>query len=156
MTIYILIFIPPIPNNRPRRTRKSSGSVIRIFRGEFVGQIGGIVSAQGLDKRVVVKEFSGTMALSLARSELTSIGRMQSDLMTKIDNDIKSGIWIQIASSRSTNLRKDNSNVISLTKNVGNAPFLGILGEVNLAEVEDNFEANDFYRALGKKHLIYS
>jgi hypothetical protein len=128
--------------------------VIRIFRGDLVGQLGGTISAQGLDKRVLVKEFNGNMALSLARSELSSIGRMQSDVMCKIEKDIQSGQWNQIASSRTVNQRKDNNHVASLVKNIADAPFLGILGEVNLAEVEDTFEANDFYRALGKFGIL--
>jgi hypothetical protein len=144
----------PLDSNQPRRTRTSSGSVIRIFRGNFVGQIGGTLGAQGLDKRVLVKEFSGSMALELARSERASIGRMQSDLMIKLDKEIKSGMWIQIASARSGNLRKDNNNVCNIVKSVANAPFLGILGEINLAEVEDSYDSNDFYRALGKSSIF--
>jgi len=34
-------------------------------------------------------------------------------------------------------------------KQLSKAPFLGILGEVNLAELEENLEPNKCYRALG-------
>jgi phage baseplate assembly protein gpV len=44
--------------------------------------LGGTLSAQGLDRRVLVKEFSGDLALALARAELVSLGRLQSDWMS--------------------------------------------------------------------------
>jgi hypothetical protein len=81
---------------RPKRTRKSSGSVIRIFRGESVGQLGGTVSANGLDRSVLVKEFRGDLALP--RSKLESLIRLQSDLMSAKDEDAKLGEWIRTAS----------------------------------------------------------
>lgn len=112
---------------RPRRTRTSSGSVVRIFRGEFVGQLGGTLSAQGLDRRLLVKEFTGNLALALARAELDSLGRLQSNLMAQGDG-VKRGEWIQTAASRSLQLRQDNSNVIKLIKALASAPYLGILG----------------------------
>lgn len=113
---------------RPRRTRTSSGSVVRIFRGEFVAQLGGTLSAQGLDRRVLVKEFTGNLALALARAELESLGRLQSDLMAKVDDSAKRGEWIRTAASRSVQLRQDNANVAKLVKSLASAPFLGILG----------------------------
>lgn len=114
---------------RPRRTRTSSGSVVRIFRGELVGLLGGTLSAQGRDKRILIKEYSGKLALGLARAELSAIGRMQSFLLEG-DESARLGEWIQSASSRSsTQLRADCSNVAKLHKSLSKASFLGILGE---------------------------
>ena len=110
---------------RPRRTRVSSGSVIRIFRGKFVGSLGGTLSSQGLDRRLLVKEFTGNLALALARAELNSLGRLQSDLMR---SEAEAGDWIQSAACRSVDLRRDNSNVAKLVESLANAPYLGILG----------------------------
>jgi hypothetical protein len=130
---YYFFFI--IPFRRPRRTRTSSGSIVRIFRGEFVGTLGGILSSQGLDRRILIKEFSDTdLALSLVRSELQTVGRLQSNLMfpsVKIDEAKEQGIeWIRTASARRTtnDLRKDSANVVSLIKSLATAPYVGILG----------------------------
>jgi len=138
----------PFDSSKPKRTRKSSGSVVRVFRGEFVGRLGGALSSRGLDRRVVVKEFTGELALQLSRYELLSVGKLQSDLMSN-DDDVASGEWIQIASSRSVLASKDDKNVGDLLQQLNKAPFLGILGEVNLAELEGEMDRNDFYRALG-------
>ena len=121
---------------RPRRTRTSSGSIVRIFRGEFVGTVGGSLSSQGLDRRVLIKEFSDNdLALSLVKSELQSIGRLQSNLMfPSMDEAAKmNGIeWIRIAMARrSLELRKDSANVVSSMKALANAPFVGILGKLS-------------------------
>jgi hypothetical protein len=138
----------PFDSSKPKRTRKSSGSVVRVFRGEFVGRLGGTLSSRGLDKRIIVKEFTGELALQLARYELLSVGKLQSDLMSS-DDDVASGEWIQIASSRSVLARKDDKNVGDMLQQLNKAPFLGILGEVDLAELEGEMSANEFYRALG-------
>lgn len=112
---------------RPRRTRTSSGSVVRIFRGEFVGTLGGTLSAQGLDRRVLVKEYTGNLAIALAKGELESLGRLQSDMLAN-DDGAKRGEWISTAASRSVQLRQDNANVAKLVKSFASAPYLGILG----------------------------
>lgn len=138
----------PFDSSKPKRTRKSSGSVIRVFRGEFVGRLGGTLSSRGLDKRIVVKEFTGEMALKLARYELLSLGKLQSDLFVD-DNEVASGDWIQTASSRSVLMRKDDRNVGDLIAKLSKSSFLGVLGEANLAELEGEMDANEFYRALG-------
>jgi len=133
----------PMDPSQPKRTRASSGSVVRIFRGEFVGALGASVRAQGLDKRVLVKEFTGQLALDLARAEWMAVGKLQSNLVAKgVD-------WIQAVSSRSVLSRTDNQNVVMLCQKLIKSPYLGILGEVNLAELEGNMEPNEFYRALG-------
>jgi hypothetical protein len=138
----------PFDASKPKRTRTSSGSVVRVFRGEFVGRLGGTLSSIGLDRRVLIKEYTGKLGLELARKEQESIGRLQSELFSDNDGAV-GGDWIQAATSRSVLARKDDSNVSALLKKLSKAPFLGILGEVNLAELEDEMDPNDFYRALG-------
>ncbi|CAJ1940104.1 unnamed protein product [Cylindrotheca closterium] len=140
----------PFDDSKPKRTRKSSGSVVRVFRGEFVGRLGGTLRSMGLDNRVLVKEFTGEMALQLARYEMLSVGKLQSELLAD-NEDAADGLWIQMASSRTATARNDDSNVCELVKRLSkskSAPFLGILGEVNLAELEDDWDPNEFYRAL--------
>ena len=139
----------PLDPAQPRRTRSSSGSVVRVFRGEFIGRLGSTMRSQGLDSRILVKEYSGKLALDLARAELTSIGKLQSDLASNTSNNVKDGEWLKIARSRSVNGRKDDLNLCSMSKALLKAPFLGTLGEVNLAELEDELDPNEFYRALG-------
>ena len=140
----------PMDSSKPKRTRQSSGSVVRVFRGEFVGRIGGYLSSQGMDRRILVKEFTGELALKLAELELSSIGKLQSDLLAD-DNDATGGDWIQMASSRSidASARQDDRNICELTKRLLKAPYLGIFGDVNLAELDGDMDPNDFYRALG-------
>ena len=139
----------PMDPAQPKRTRASSGSVVRIFRGEFAGRLGGAMRSKGLDSRVLVKEFSGKMALDLARAEMISIGKLQSDLVSKISEGAKDGEWLKIATSRSGSLRQDDLNVCAIVKELGKTPYLGILGEVNLAELEGEMDPNEFYRELG-------
>ena len=133
----------PFDKEKPKRTRKSSGSVVRIFRGEFVGMIGGMLGSQGLDKRVLVKEFTGELALSLAAAELSSIGKLQSALVPH-DED-----WSKTAAARASMKRVDNGHIVTLLQKLQKQPFLGIVGEINLAELEGEMEPNEFYRALG-------
>mmetsp|Transcript_56216 Transcript_56216/g.63754 ORF Transcript_56216/g.63754 Transcript_56216/m.63754 type:complete len:409 (+) Transcript_56216:700-1926(+) len=133
----------------PKRTRISSGSVVRVFRAELVGRLGATISSRGLDRRILIKEYSGDLALQLASNEQVAISRLQSQLMEK--EKIKcaiEGSWIQCASSRTVLTRKDDAHVGDLLKMLSLSPFLGILGQVNLAEIDD-MDPNDFYRALG-------
>lgn len=142
----------PFDASKPKRTRASSGSVVRVFRGELTGQIGGLLRAQGLDARVLIKEFTGALALELARRELQAVGLLQSNLVVVKDKAAVAGEWITLASARSsTKLRQDNANVGIMTKAFlqKQFPFLGILGQVNLVELEENLQPNDFYRSLG-------
>lgn len=139
----------PLDPAQPRRTRASSGSVVRVFRGEFVGRLASTIRSRGLDSRVLVKEYSGKLALELAKAEMTSIGKLQSDLTANMSDSAKDGEWLKTARSRSVNGRKDDLNLCSMSKELLKAPFLGILGEVNLAELEDELDPNDFYRSLG-------
>ena len=130
----------PFDPSQPKRSRVSSGSVVRIFRGEFVGALGGLLSSQGLDRRVLVKEFTGTLALKLASSELAALATLQSAL---IEDD-----WTSVAAARSVQARQDHTNVVKLVGLLRSKPYLGLLGEVNLAELDGNLEPNEFYRAL--------
>ena len=139
----------PLDSSKPKRTRTSSGSVVRVFRGEFVGQLGGMLRAQGLDARVLIKEFTGDLALKLAQSELQTTAKLQSDLVAPTRDDAVEGEWISTAAARSLMGRQDNAHVVQLVRLLASAPFLGILGEVNLAELEGNLEPNEFYRELG-------
>jgi serine/threonine protein kinase len=140
----------PMSSEQPRRTRTSSGSVVRLFRGEFTGLLGGTLSAQGKDKRVLVKEFTGDLALQLATAELQAVGKLQSDLLAQSgDNEASNGDWIQTANTRSLNSRKDASNVSKLVGWLSKAQYTGILGQVDLAELHGKMTPNDFYRALG-------
>ena len=110
--------------------------------------LGGTLSAQGLDRRVLVKEFTGKFALKLAQDELDSIGRLQSELLSGI-KDARQGRFIKTAASRSVMSKQDNEHLVVLSRKLNDAPFLGIYGEVNLAELEGEMEPNEFYRALG-------
>lgn len=140
---------PPLDPSKPKRTRQASGSVIRIFRGRFEGRLGATLRSQGLDPRLLIKEFSGKLALELARAELESIGKLQSQLVSEKDASAKEGDWIRAALARSVLTRKDDANLGKLLQFVSKAPFCGIVGEVNLAELEGDMEPNEFYRALG-------
>jgi serine/threonine protein kinase len=109
-----------------------------------------MLRAQGLDQRCIIKEFSGNLALQLAQKETESLGRMQSLLLAK-DKAYQQGEWTKIASARSVQLRQDNANVATLMQELKQYPFVGMLGEVNLAELDDEWDPNEFYRALGVK-----
>ena len=58
---------PPLDPTKPKRTKSSSGGVVRLFLGEFQGGLGSQLRAKGLDNRVLVKEFSGEIAADLAK-----------------------------------------------------------------------------------------
>mmetsp|Transcript_8522 Transcript_8522/g.17769 ORF Transcript_8522/g.17769 Transcript_8522/m.17769 type:complete len:542 (+) Transcript_8522:118-1743(+) len=138
----------PFDESKPKRTRTSSGSVVRVFRGEFVGRLGATIRSRGLDQRVLVKEYTGPFALQLAKNEQVAVAKLQSTLVEKRD-DAADGGWIQSASSRSVLARTDDAHVADLLQELKTAPYLGNLGEVNLAELEGEMDPNDFYRALG-------
>mmetsp|Transcript_23502 Transcript_23502/g.55673 ORF Transcript_23502/g.55673 Transcript_23502/m.55673 type:complete len:619 (-) Transcript_23502:104-1960(-) len=143
----------PFDSSKPKRTRTNSGSVVRVFRGEFIGRLGGTIRSKGLDSRILVKEFTGSLALKLANNEQRAMAKLQSVL---VESKASDGGWVSAASSRSALARTDDANVVELLRSLQKAPYLGILGEVDLAELldEEEFEsdntfANDFYRALG-------
>lgn len=136
---------PPLDPSKPKRTRESSGSVVRLFRGEFGGRLGATLRAQGLDARVLLKEFSGELALSLAQAELDSIGTLQSNLLK--ENNVES--MVPTALARTTLTRQDDGNLCTLMNLLKKVSFTGVLGEVNIADLlEDDFDKNDWYRAF--------
>mmetsp|Transcript_28862 Transcript_28862/g.78195 ORF Transcript_28862/g.78195 Transcript_28862/m.78195 type:complete len:544 (-) Transcript_28862:1178-2809(-) len=138
----------PFDGSKPKRTRTNSGSVVRVFRGELVGRLGATVRSKGLDQRILIKEYTGKLAFQLARNDQRSIAELQSKLVENYDDAANAG-WIQSASSRSVLARTDDKHVGNLLKDLRTAPYVGILGEVNLAELEGEMDPNDFYRALG-------
>ncbi|VEU40927.1 unnamed protein product [Pseudo-nitzschia multistriata] len=138
----------PFDASKPKRTRTSSGSVVRVFRGELIGRLGASIRSRGLDQRILIKEYSGKFALELAKRDQQTVGKLQSKLMEN-KKDASDGGWIQSASSRSVLGRTDDKHVGDLLQELRTAPYLGILGEVNLAELEDEMDPNEFYRALG-------
>ena len=100
---------------------------------------------------MLIKEFTGRLALKLAESEVSSIGKLPSDLIAD-DQEAAGGDWIRTASSRTSVMAdgmQDTRNVCELSRRVLKAPFLGIFGEVDLAELDGEMDPNDFYRALG-------
>jgi len=137
----------PFDPKQPRRTRQSSGSVLRLFRAEFVGALGGLLRSQGLENRVLIKEFSGELGLKLADRETRTLAKFQSRLVGKDDDNQD---WRNEAMNRFNNPRTDNIRVQKLIQQTGDCPYPVLLGEVDLAEVEDEgWDSNEFYRATG-------
>ncbi|KAL7507431.1 hypothetical protein ACHAXN_004617 [Cyclotella atomus] len=116
---------PFMDPSRPARTRSKSGSVVRIFRGEFRGKLGGMLRSNGMDNRVLIKEYSPD-SLDLASNEKEGIGRIMSHWLenvllantgskssgssagsgtlqpTDLLEELQTGDWIEAASSRYT------------------------------------------------------
>ena len=135
----------PFDPNQPRRTRQSSGSILRIFQAEFVGALGGLLRSQGLDNRVLIKEFSGGLGLALADRETQTLAQFQSQLVPEGDDD-----WRNDAMNRFSNARRDNMHIQKIVRQTAQCPYTVLLGEVDLAEVEEEgWDANEFYRAMG-------
>lgn len=153
---------PPFDPNAPKRTREKSGSIVRIFRGELSGRLGSMARSKGLDIRVMLKEFSGESAISLARAELQTLSKIQSNFCAELDEGARNGDWASSASMRyiegrvNGNTKTDDQNLmkwmeIMSTKNV---PYVGVLGELNMLEFfedEKGTGQNDWYRSLKVK-----
>lgn len=136
----------PFDPNQPRRTRQSSGSVLRLFRAEFVGALGGLLRSQGLENRVLIKEFSGELGLALADRETRALAQFQSQLVDGQNDDED---WRTDAMNRFNKPRSDNMHVQKMVQQSAQCPFTIIFGEVDLAEVEEEgWDANEFYRAM--------
>ena len=151
---------PPFDPNAPKRTREKSGSVVRIFRGELSGRIGSAVRSIGLDNRVMLKEFTGDRALALAKAELESLTKMQSQLCSVLDDGARNGEWYSSASSRYLNGRvnsatkEDDDNLMKWMQIVNKSkdtPYIATYGELNLSEFfnDEGNARNDWYRSLG-------
>eukprot|EP00587_Corethron_hystrix_P004039 CAMPEP_0113302276 /NCGR_PEP_ID=MMETSP0010_2-20120614/3153_1 /TAXON_ID=216773 ORGANISM="Corethron hystrix, Strain 308" /NCGR_SAMPLE_ID=MMETSP0010_2 /ASSEMBLY_ACC=CAM_ASM_000155 /LENGTH=425 /DNA_ID=CAMNT_0000156033 /DNA_START=666 /DNA_END=1940 /DNA_ORIENTATION=- /assembly_acc=CAM_ASM_000155 len=153
---------PPFDPSAPRRTRTSSGNVVRLFRGELMGRIGAGLRARGLDNRILLKEFSGEVGLELAVAELRNAGELQSKMLDQVEGcDSDREVWFNSANDRylfaqagKTTMKDDNA-VISLSEMLSkHAPFVGVLGVLNVDEytVKDaTGDFNEWYRALGTK-----
>ena len=153
---------PPFDPNAPKRTREKSGSIVRIFRGELSGRLGSMARSRGLDIRIMLKEFSGESAISLARAELETLSKIQSNFCAELDEGARNGDWASSASMRyiegrvNGNTKTDDENLmkwmeIMSTKNV---PYVGVLGELNMLEFfedEKGTGKNEWYRALKVK-----
>ena len=164
----------PMDPTQPARTRSSSGSVVRLFLGEFTGgTIGAKLRSRGLDTRVWIKEYSGAEALALAKSEKTGLGQLQSSWLKQtlqrgnkkeeLLSQMQKGEWINMASRRyvdgitNTPTRTDDENVISLLEFTFNlrAQFTCLLGELNLNDYyDDDPNPNEWYKSLGVKPPI--
>lgn len=151
---------PPFDPSQPKRTREKSGSVVRIFRGEFSGRLGSTIRSFGMDSRVILKEFTGDSALALAKTELESLAKMQSQLCSMLDDGARNGEWYSSASSRYLNGRvngvtkEDDENLLKWIKLVNTSkdiPYTATYGELNLSEfLNDEGDArNQWYRSLG-------
>jgi len=154
---------PPFDPSQPKRTREKSGSVVRIFRGELTGRLGSAARSRGMDSRIMLKEFSGDTAIDLARSELESLSRMQSNMCAEIDDGARNGDWADSASMRyvegrvNGSTKKDDENLMKWMQylETKGTPFVATLGELNLLEFFENIEEdngrNQWYQALGVK-----
>eukprot|EP00984_Skeletonema_dohrnii_P011488 scaffold4593_cov74-Skeletonema_dohrnii-CCMP3373.AAC.1 len=166
----------PFDPNQPSRTRSKSGSVVRIFRGEFTGRIGGILRSRGLDTRVLLKEFAvdddDVMLLNLARDEQRSLAKIQSSwlqgyCMSATNNaqqmleQLESGEWREAAQRRyvdgltDTPTTQDDEHLATMLECTSKkkAPFTSILGQLNLNDYYDDedMNPNEWYKSLGVK-----
>lgn len=163
----------PMDPSQPARTRSSSGSVVRLFRGEIVGKLASVLRSRGLDSRVWMKEYSGKDALELARSERRNVGRLQSEwLRGYLENSgrgedrellerMRKGEWMDVAQRRyvdgltDTPTKEDDDHLATLMQILlkEKAPFTSLLGEMNLNDYYDDpdLDPNEWYRSLGVK-----
>ncbi|KAL7529015.1 hypothetical protein ACHAWF_002806 [Thalassiosira exigua] len=157
----------PLDPDQPARTREGGGGVVRLFRGEVGGRLGGKLRSRGLDKRLWIKEYSGDQAVSLARAEAKGLGRLQSawlkqnlnnrnDLLDKME----AGKWTEAARRRyvdgltDTPTNEDDENLMTLLELLASkrAPFPALLGEMNLSDYwDDDPDPNEWYKSLGVK-----
>lgn len=164
--------------NQPSRTRSKSGSVVRIFRGEFTGRLGGILRSKGLDTRVLLKEFAvenddDEMLVNLARDEQRSLAKLQSNwlqgyCMTATNNNaqqkimleqLENGEWNDVAQRRyvdgltDTPTTNDDDHLVTMLEctSLKKAPFTSILGQLNLNDYYDDedMNPNEWYKSLG-------
>ena len=152
---------PPFDPSQPKRTREKSGSVVRIFRGELSGRVGSMARSRGLDARVMLKEFSGDSAITLAKAELSTISKMQSNFCSDLDG-AREGDWTSSASMRfiegrvNGSTKEDDENLLKWMEvlSTKGTPYIGVLGELNLLEFFEDTESNaknEWYNALGVK-----
>ena len=151
---------PPLDPTKPKRTKSSSGGVVRLFLGELQGAIASKLRAKGLDYRVLVKEFAGEMAKDLAKAELSSLSKLQSELCKDIES-ANNGEWSANGAGRYLlgkamgNTNEDDTSIVAFCELISKkkVPFVGILGGLNISDFEDDdmFDPNEWYRFLGVK-----
>jgi serine/threonine protein kinase len=166
----------PFDPNQPSRTRSKSGSIVRIFRGEFTGKLGGMLRSRGLDTRVLLKEFAcdddndngDDSILQLANDEKKSLGKLQSSWLrgycisnnnaNQILEQLENGEWTDAARKRYVDglTDTDDEHLVTLLECLSSkkgAPFTSILGEMNLNDYYDDedVDPNEWYRTLGVK-----
>mmetsp|Transcript_637 Transcript_637/g.881 ORF Transcript_637/g.881 Transcript_637/m.881 type:complete len:580 (-) Transcript_637:23-1762(-) len=149
---------PPLDPTKPKRTTKSSGGVVRLFLGELQGALGSQLRAKGLDNRVLVKEFSGDIAADLAKAELKSVAKLQNELCETMKG-ATSGTWSASGAGRyffgkaNGDTREDDLNLATICEVLAkkSAPFVGIIGTLNLSDFEEDdfFDPNEWYRFMG-------
>lgn len=149
----------PFDPKTPKRTKEQSGSIVRLFRGELIGRVGSLARSKGLDVRILLKEFSGEEAIRLAESEMSALRYMQSDFCRRSDveiNEFATSRYIQGRANGNTN--EDDANLVKLMnmiivpKTNDKAPWVSVLGGLNLSEFfqdEETDVRNEWYRALG-------
>ena len=144
----------PLDPNQPRRTRNKSGSLIRVFTGQFIGPTAAILRSKGLDARVLVKEFQLTgndSMKKLQRQELQAMAKLQSELIrTHGTQDAKQGWWAAQALDRQmVERRSDDKNLAQLLELISKhkVPFVSVLGELNMTD--EDLDPNEWYNALG-------
>lgn len=153
---------PPMDPSQPKRTREKSGSIVRIFRGELSGRLGSMARSQGLDIRVMLKEFTGEDAKTLALAELENVCKMQSNRVVEKDDAARNGAWEESAKMRyvegrvNGNTKVDDGHLIQwmqILQAKHDVPFIGIYGQLNLVEFfeEGGNSKNEWYKALSVK-----
>lgn len=162
----------PFDPSQPSRTRSKSGSVVRIFRGEFTGKLGGMLRSRGLDTRVLLKEFAvdnnndnndddRMLLLNLANGEQKSLAKILSSWLKgycvtannnseRMLEQLESGEWTEAARRRyvdgltDTPTTKDDDHLATLLECLSSkkAPFTSILGTLNLNDYYDDEDMN--------------
>ena len=167
----------PFDPNQPSRTRSKSGSVVRVFRGEFTGRMGGMLRSRGVDTRVLLKEFAvekeekDGLLMELAMEEQRCLARLQSvwlqgycmsgsdNVLQELLEGLESGEWRKVAQRRyvdgltDTPTTVDDENLVTLLECLSKkkAPFTSMLGQLNLNDYYDDedMNPNEWYKALG-------
>jgi serine/threonine protein kinase len=148
----------PLDPNQPKRTRNKSGSLIRVFVGQLTGPTAATLRSQGLDSRLLIKEFQTSDdnegMKNLAQRELASMSKLQSELIRQHGtDDAKDGRWVAQALDRNMNTfdrNSDNQNLAQLVELLAKqqAPYVSVLGELYFEDLED-IDRNDWYNVLG-------
>ena len=116
-----------------------------------------------MDNRIMLKEFSGDMAIKLAKAELSTVSKMQSNLCAELNEGAKNGDWATSASMRyvegrvNGNTKTDDESLMKWMEIISSksVPYTAQFGELNLVEFFENIgegnARNEWYQALGVK-----